>query len=127
MSRLGFHDGAAAKHGGIGLNPRLAGCGKRPSAPAFPLCNLPQRGRTKHSRSRKAERANESARCESKREETAFIAGCRKTFRKSNRFFRTLPGIAFQHVKYRLRACVAQPVTPATSGFTNGRLLHFPA
>src|SRR5216684_8018026 len=62
--------------------------GGRHGCPTCPLCNLPQRGRTKHKR--KAERANESARCESKKKEASFIAGCRKTFHKSNRFFRTL-------------------------------------
>src|SRR5216684_2110785 len=44
--------------------------------PAIPISML------QPTRSRKAKRANESARCESKRKEASFIPGCGKTFIK---------------------------------------------
>src|SRR5713101_559049 len=90
----------------------LRGCGKRPYAPSFPLYNLPQRGELNTSGAEKAERANESARCESKRKEASFIAGCGKIFHEEIGFPAPCWRVAGGSLDRSLRS-MPVPVIPA--------------
>ncbi len=104
----------------------LAGCGKKAFRTLLSLSVISPSGGELNTRG--AERRSEltSPRGANQKGKKPLLSqGAERLFVSQIGF--SAPCQGSQHVKYRLRACVAQPVTRATSGFTNGRLLHFPA
>src|SRR6266852_6465384 len=94
----------------------LAGRGKRPSPPCFPFSVIsPRGGELNTSGAERRSELTSPGGANQKGKKPLLSQGAERLFMSQIGF--SAPCQGSQHVKYRLRTCVAQPVTSATSGF----------